>query len=184
MYLNALFWSKTKVDILKYLTFKEEGSSIRWLESVLDWSFPAIKKQIDVLVEWGILSVDKEWSKWQIYLKGDCKKVLKKMMFFALIVDFRRSIRNFSDVIVDYFFCDYFVGSNIWVDIVIIHNKVDIATLENIKNELEQLSQNYFIENLKFTFMLVEEYNKRQRLADRFVIKLMEIKKMLDVFVN
>jgi len=51
MKIEKLLWSKTKTDILKYLIFKQEGISLRALENVLKRSFPAIKKQVDILEE-------------------------------------------------------------------------------------------------------------------------------------
>jgi hypothetical protein len=33
---------------------------MRALESELDWTFPAIKKQIDALTEAGVIDIDKE----------------------------------------------------------------------------------------------------------------------------
>jgi hypothetical protein len=49
MNIYLLFGNRTKVDILKYLMFKEDGISARELENNLSQSFPAIKKQIDNL---------------------------------------------------------------------------------------------------------------------------------------
>ncbi|MDR0282811.1 MAG: hypothetical protein LBI53_06075 [Candidatus Peribacteria bacterium] len=51
MNLEKLFGSKTKVDILKYLLFRRQGISMRALESELERTFPAIKKQVDSLEE-------------------------------------------------------------------------------------------------------------------------------------
>jgi len=62
MNLEKLFGSKTKVDILKYLLFRRQGVSMRALESELERTFPAIKKQVDSLEESGILAVNKEGS--------------------------------------------------------------------------------------------------------------------------
>jgi predicted transcriptional regulator len=62
MNLEKLFGSKTKVDILKYLLFRRQGISMRALESELERTFPAIKKQVDSLEESGILTVNKEGS--------------------------------------------------------------------------------------------------------------------------
>ena len=49
MKLDKLFGSKAKADILKYLVFRRQGISMRAFESELEWSFPAIKKQISQL---------------------------------------------------------------------------------------------------------------------------------------
>lgn len=60
MNLEKLFGSKTKVDILKYLLFRRQGISMRALESELEWTFPAIKKQVDALEDAGVVDVNKE----------------------------------------------------------------------------------------------------------------------------
>jgi len=49
MRLDKLLGSQAKADILKFLVFKREGISARALENYLSWSFPSIKKQIDML---------------------------------------------------------------------------------------------------------------------------------------
>jgi predicted transcriptional regulator len=64
MKLEKFLGSKTKTDILKYLIFKEEGISLRALENVLKWSFPAIKKQVDILEDSGVVFIDKNTNGW------------------------------------------------------------------------------------------------------------------------
>ena len=70
MNLEKLFWSKTKVDILKYLVFRRQWISMRALESEIWWTFPAIKKQVDSLEESWVLDIQKE------ILKKNIKKIL------------------------------------------------------------------------------------------------------------
>ena len=60
MNLEKLFGSKTKVDILKYLLFKRQGISMRALESEIQWTFPAIKKQVDSLNQANVINVNKD----------------------------------------------------------------------------------------------------------------------------
>ena len=81
MDLTVLFGSKAKVDILKYLVFKKEGVSMRQLETVLRWSFPAIKKQVDILSRGNILDIEKKGNKWQIYIKENIKGIMKELLF-------------------------------------------------------------------------------------------------------
>jgi hypothetical protein len=51
---------------LKYLVFCRQGISIRALEHVIPWTFPAIKKQVDSLEESEVVLIDKDASKWAI----------------------------------------------------------------------------------------------------------------------
>jgi predicted transcriptional regulator len=60
MNLEKLFGSKTKVDILKYLLFRRQGVSMRALESEIERTFPAIKKQVDSLLEAQVININKE----------------------------------------------------------------------------------------------------------------------------
>lgn len=60
MNLEKLFGSKTKVDILKYLLFRRQGVSMRALESEIQRTFPAIKKQVDSLLEAQVININKE----------------------------------------------------------------------------------------------------------------------------
>jgi predicted transcriptional regulator len=57
MHLDKLFGSKAKVDILKYLLFRRQGVSMRALETELERTFPAIKKQIDSLKKASIVEI-------------------------------------------------------------------------------------------------------------------------------
>jgi len=68
MKFEKLFGSKTKSDILKYLVFRRQGISMRAFEHELQRSFPAIKKQIDLLEEAGVVTIDKQDAKRAVYL--------------------------------------------------------------------------------------------------------------------
>lgn len=68
MNLEKLFGSRAKTDILKFLVFRRQGVSVRAFETELQWSFPAIKKQVDQLEEAGVVRVKKDNNKWSIFL--------------------------------------------------------------------------------------------------------------------
>lgn len=179
MDLTVLFGSKAKVDILKYLVFKREWVSMRQLETVLRWSFPAIKKQVDILSRGNILDIEKKGNKWQIYIKENIKGILKELLFTWFFLDFQRVVEEYDYIVEDYFFCDFFVGSTVGVDIVIVYKKVDNAFLDEIKKAIETFHKWFFVDDCKIAFMLQAEYERRQRLADRFVVELMNIKQKM-----
>jgi len=96
MDLDKLFGSKTKVDVLKYLTFKREGISMRALESELSWTFPAIKKQIDSLALSKAVYIDKAASKRSIYIEKDFKELIKDILLYALEKDITILLKTYE----------------------------------------------------------------------------------------
>jgi predicted transcriptional regulator len=82
MNLEKLFGSKTKVDILKYLLFRRQGISMRALESEIERTFPAIKKQVDSLNEANIINVNKDGQGWAISIKPEFHDTLKNVFYF------------------------------------------------------------------------------------------------------
>ena len=84
MDLEKLFGSKTKVDILKYLLFRRQGVSMRALEWELEWTFPAIKKQVDSLKSAEILKVDTDWNWRSISIEPWIHDLLKQIFYYWL----------------------------------------------------------------------------------------------------
>ena len=82
MNLEKLFGSKTKVDILKYLLFKRQGISMRALESEIEWTFPAIKKQVDSLNAANVINVNKDGQGRAISIKPEFYDILKNVFYF------------------------------------------------------------------------------------------------------
>ena len=82
MNLEKLFGSKTKVDILKYLLFKRQGVSMRALESEIEWTFPAIKKQVDSLNDSNVINVNKDGQGRSISIKPEFHDILKNVFYF------------------------------------------------------------------------------------------------------
>lgn len=176
MNLEKLFGSKTKVDILKYLIFRRQGISMRALESDLWWTFPAIKKQVDSLNESWIIFVDKDdknttW--YSIYLVEWIAPILKELFFESLkqnlILLFNKDEEEISN---------YFRGNKFWkpigVDLILIHNPMEKQRMEELKIWIETCFRDYWIESTSIVFMETEEWEKRYRLADRFVLQVMQ----------
>jgi len=82
MNLEKLFGSKTKVDIIKYLLFKRQGISMRALESEIEWTFPAIKKQVDSLNDSKVIDVNKDNQGRAISIKPEFHDTLKNVFYF------------------------------------------------------------------------------------------------------
>ena len=79
MNLEKLFGSKTKVDILKYLLFRRQGISMRALESEIERTFPAIKKQVDSLDKAKVINVNKDNQGRAISIKPEFYETLKSI---------------------------------------------------------------------------------------------------------
>ena len=103
MNLEKLFWSKTKVDILKYLIFRRQWISMRALESEIWWTFPAIKKQIDSLEESWIIDIQKENSWFAISIKKEYSDLFKQIFFTALKSNLTSLFNTYSIMINKYF---------------------------------------------------------------------------------
>jgi len=171
MNLEKLFWSKTKVDILKYLVFRRQWISMRALESEVWRTFPAIKKQVDSLEESGILDVQKENSGFSISIKKEYFNLFKEIFFTALKSNLTNIFETYSIMINRYFLWKIF-----WIpldiDIVIIYQHMEKPQIDELKNKIAELFREFFIENISVVFMSTEEREKRYRLADKFVLQV------------
>lgn len=174
MDLNILFWSKTKVNILKYLLFKEDKISARELENHIHQSFPAIKKQVDNLYNAWIIEKNKKWNRWQLEIKEDVKYLIHNIFVY----DIKKYLQNLWETnsfflkkifLVDFFSCN--VDKQLWIDIVFIHKKVDDKFLSDIKEQISNYLDDYYFD-LKISFICEENYQKRLKFADKFVISL------------
>lgn len=171
MKLDKLLWSKTKVDILKYLLFKRQWISIRALESELDWSFPAIKKQVDMLNSANIIRVDKDNNKWSIYINEHIYELIKKVFIFALQEDIDTLFNKYDTVLEKYFLGKIF-GNKIDVDLVVIYRLMGKDFLDKIKEDIIAMLREYFIDNVGVVFMASEDFQRRYRMSDKFVLSL------------
>ncbi len=172
MNLEKLFWSKTKVDILKYLLFRRQGISMRALESELSRTFPAIKKQVDSLLEAQVIDVNKEGQGRSITIKTEFHDNIKNIFFYGLRSELISLFDTYEVMIDKYFFGKRF-GTDIESDLVIIYKNCEKPQIDSIKENINNIFRGYFIETVSVVFMSLEERQKRYRLADRFVLQIM-----------
>ena len=171
MNLEKLFWSKTKVDILKYLVFRRQWVSMRALESEIWWTFPAIKKQVDSLEESWILDIQKENSGFSISIKKEYFDLFKQIFFTALKSNLTSLFDTYSVMINKYFMWKIF-GIPLDMDLIIIYQNMEKPQIDELKKWISELFREFFIENASVVFMSVDEREKRYRLADKFVLQV------------
>lgn len=171
MNLEKLFGSKTKVDILKYLLFKRQGISMRALESEIEWTFPAIKKQVDSLNEANIINVNKDGQGRAISIKPEFYTILKNVFYFGLQNDLITLFTTYEVMIDQYYFGKKF-NIDLEMDLVVVYKNCEKPQIDMIKDQINEIFRSYFIEVVSVVFMSLEEWQKRDRLADRFVIQI------------
>ncbi|MEI6426110.1 MAG: hypothetical protein WCO66_02035 [Candidatus Absconditabacteria bacterium] len=171
MNLEKLFGSKTKVDILKYLLFRRQGISMRALESELERTFPAIKKQVDSLNEAKVIDVNKDGQGRAISIKPDFFDKIRDIFFFGLKQELIERFQTYGSMIDKYYFGKRF-GINLEMDLVVIYKNAEKQQIDMIKEEINSVFRSYFIEIVYVVFMSAEERDKRDRMADRFVIQI------------
>ena len=59
------------------------------------------------------------------------------------------------------------------MDLVIVYKNCDKLLTDKIKEDINNIFRNYFIEVVSLVFMPSDEWEKRTRLADRFVLQIM-----------
>lgn len=175
MNLEKLFGSKTKVDILKYLLFRRQWISMRALESELEWTFPAIKKQVDSLKLSNTIDINKEWTGWSITISPEIWNLLKEIFYYGLKLELVDLFTTYEFMIEKYFFGKSF-GINLDMDLVVIYKNLEKPQIDKIKESISDIFRWYFIEVVNVVFMSLDEWNKRYRLADRFVLDIMRTK--------
>jgi len=172
MKLDKLFGSKTKADILKYLVFRRQGISVRAFESELSWSFPAIKKQIDSLEEAGVVDITKHSSKWSIYLTEWLWEYIRNLLIYSLKTDLGAYFDQYEMMLRHAFWGKMF-GVSVDMDLVLIYTPEAQMHLDKIKEDINEIFRDYLIEMVSVVFMSQSDFEKRYRLADRFVLTLM-----------
>lgn len=173
MRLEKLLWSKAKSDIIKYLIFKRQWLSMRALENEMEWTFPAIKKQVDILAEAWIILVEKSDLKRSIRLQNDFGEIMKNLYLLSLKTDIKDIFAKYPNMIDRCFFGNIF-GADVQLDLAIIHNWLAQNFLDEIKNDIWLSCKEYFIENISLLFMTTSDFEKRSRVWDRFVINLLQ----------
>lgn len=172
MNLDKLFWSKTKVDILKYLLFKRQGISMRALESELSWTFPAIKKQVDSLKEANVVDIDKDSVKRSIRINKDFEPLIKNVFVYSLENEIKDLFRQHESIISKFYFGGVF-GSKLEMDLVVLYQNCEKEQIDKLKEIISDIFSNYFIDVVQVVFMSAAEREKRYRLADRFVLNIL-----------
>lgn len=175
MKLDKFLGSKTKVDILKYLIFRRQGISIRALEHEIPWTFPAIKKQVDSLEESEIVEIDKEGNKWSIVVRPDIFDYIRSLLLYCIGKDLKLLFGKYEYIIDSYYLGKIF-GNPLEIDMVIIYKNCEKALLDVVKDDISNVFRNYFIETAQISFMSLDEFQRRYRLADKFVLNLMRTK--------
>lgn len=175
MKLDKLVWSKAKADILKYLVFRRQWISIRAIEAELERSFPAIKKQIDQLEDAGVVEIDKDNTKWwSIFLTPGLGQYIKQLLMYMIQVDLEEYFLSHELLLKKRYYGSMF-GANVEVDLVLIYEPLAVDYLWKIKEDIDRLFDTYLIrsDQNKLVLLSASEFDKRYRLADKFVLQLM-----------
>jgi len=144
---------------------------MRALESEIEWTFPAIKKQIDSLNESNVIDVNKDGQGREISIKPEFYDTLKSIFFFWLKNDVIDLFTTYEVMIDQYYFGKKF-NIDLEMDLVVIYKNCEKPQIDMIKDNINEIFRKYFIEIVSVVFMGVEERQKRDRLADRFVIQI------------
>ena len=143
MDLEKLFGSKTKVDILKYLLFRRQWVSMRALEWELEWTFPAIKKQVDSLKSAEILNVDTDWNWRSISIEPWIHDLLKQIFYYWLKWKLVNLFNSYEVMIDKYFFWKCF-WINLDMDLVVIYKNMEKPQIEKMKESISDIFRWYF----------------------------------------
>ena len=148
---------------------------MRALESELGWTFPAIKKQIDILNEAGIIQVDKSsQGKRSITIDDGVFIVMKQLFVFALKKDISELLDQHSYVAKEFYLGKMF-GYAIDTDIVIVYQNCEKEILDVFKDQINEVFRKYGIESIYVTLLSTGDWQKRLQLADRFVLNVLRV---------
>jgi hypothetical protein len=145
---------------------------MRALESELERTFPAIKKQIDSLDESGILHIEKEPSGFSISILPTHYDLFKNFFFTVLKFNLIQLFESYTIMIERYFRGKKF-GILLEMDLIVIYKHMEKPQIDALKQAIGEVFRDFFIENVSIVFMSAEEREKRYRLADRFVLQVM-----------
>ncbi len=175
MKLDKLVWSKAKEDILKYLVFRRQWISIRAFESELERSFPAIKKQIDQLEDAWVVSIEKDSTKWRsISLTPGLGQHIKQLLLYMIQLELEEYFVTHSMMIRRRYFGHLF-WAQLDIDLALIYDASAVDFLPKIKEDIARIFDWYLLrtDTNKLVLMSQSEFDKRYRLADKFVLQLM-----------
>ncbi len=145
---------------------------MRAFDHEMEFSFPAIKKQIDQLEEAKILDVEKDTGKYAISLHPGIYPYLKALFLYSLKWDLKSYFSNHDFLIKKYFRGKLF-GNDFEQDLVLIYAPGFEEHTDQIKRDLNELFRSYMIVHVNVVFMSESEFDKRYRMADKFVLNLM-----------
>ncbi len=181
MQIEKLLWSKAKTDVLKYLVFKRQGISMRAISNDLQRSYPAIKKQIDHLIEAQILDVDKSQNSRSICIDEDISDLVVKLFTYSLQQDVYDFMKVYSACI-DKLFLGKVFGQNAKHDLALIYKANTKELLDQIKKNIDkEVFSNYFIDNVSMISMSAKDFQTRYKLADKFVLDIISKWKKQDI---
>jgi len=145
---------------------------MRALENELTRTFPAIKKQIDSLLEARLINIDKSSMKRSIRIKDDFHNHIKNIFLYSLQTDLTDLFDEHKTIIEKYYLGNKF-GKNLDMDLIILYKDCNTKQIDEIKEIINKIFSNYFIDIVSVVFMSASEREKRYRLADRFVLNIM-----------
>ena len=117
---------------------------MRALETDLWWTFPAIKKQVDVLEEAQLISILKESTGWSISLRSEFWSLLKELFFLALKQQLIDKFQEQGERILQYFWGDKF-GKPIGMDIILIYDEEKKWNIDALKTAISEIFREYRI---------------------------------------
>lgn len=144
---------------------------MRALEAELERTFPAIKKQVDSLNEALVIDVNKDGQGRAISIKPDFFDKIKDIFFFGLKQELIMLFKTYESIIDSYYFGRRF-GIDLEMDLVVVYKNAEKPQIEKIKESINTIFRGYFIEIVYVVFMSAEEWEKRYRMADRFVLQI------------
>lgn len=89
-------------------------------------------------------------------------------------------LRNYFDeheMMINNHFWGKLRGKSLDMDLVIVHSDQAQEYIEKIKGDIEEVFRDYLIEYVTVWFMSAGDFDKRYRLADKFVLKLIRSEK-------
>lgn len=144
---------------------------MRALESEIERTFPAIKKQVDSLNAANVIDVNKDGQWRAIFIKPAFHTTLKNVFYYWLQNELITLFTTYEVMIDQYYFGKKF-NIDLEMDLVVIYKNCEKPQIDMIKDNINEIFRGYFIEIVSVVFMGVEERQKRDRLADRFVIQI------------
>lgn len=144
---------------------------MRALEGEITRTFPAIKKQVDALDKAKVINVNKDGQWRAISIKPEFYDILKNVFYFWLQHELINLFTTYEVMIDQYYFGKRF-NIDLEMDLVVIYKNCEKPQIDMIKENINEIFRTYFIEVVSVVFMSNEEWQKRDRLADRFVIQI------------